>query len=270
MADRRLDRTGGFRLQPLLPLVVIWPAGIALLAVLALQRQVPYSELLLDPNSINKVPWYTGLVSNLGILGWTTATVAGLFGTWIARFGGRPGAAAMLGRGSLLSALLLLDDLFQLHVLVRPLLGLPKSVVYVGYLGVALWWVVGQHREIIRTRVAVLLAASAALGLSVVVDQATGRIGVLGGDAALLIEDAAKFLGVLAWAQYFVLTASDIVRSIINELRADRSEPKPADPSGPQAIHIDGGLDPALKASPAPRVRAGEGEPSGRWTQPIR
>ncbi|MGB5759299.1 MAG: hypothetical protein WBM50_20465, partial [Acidimicrobiales bacterium] len=189
------------------------------------QRQVPYDELLLDPNNINKVPWYTGLVSNLGILGWTTATATGFFGSWIARYGGRRAAATMLGRGAVLSTILLLDDLFQLHVAVKPLLGVSKPVVYVGYLVVAAWWFATGRDEIARTRTELLLASAAAFGGSIVLDQLGPAIFGLDEARSLLLEDACKFLGVLAWAQYFVLTSSDIVESIVTDLRTERSEP---------------------------------------------
>lgn len=221
MTDRRSNRTGLSRLRPLLPLVGIWFLGCLLLTGLVLQRQVPYDELLLDPNSLNKVPWYTGLVSNLGILCWTTATSTAFFGSWLARYGGRHAASVMLGRGALLSTILLLDDLFQLHVAVKPLFGVSKAMVYLAYLLFAGWWVTTQRVEIRRTRSELLLASLAAFGGSVVVDQLGSALPLLDSQAALLLEDACKFLGVLAWAQYFVLTSSDIVKSIVGQLRAE-------------------------------------------------
>ncbi len=218
MAERRTNRTGLSRLRPLLPLAAIWLVGLTILLGLALQRRVPYEQLLLDPNSLNEVPWYTGLVSNLGVLGWTTGAATGFFGAWVARYGGRADAAALLGRGAVLSTVLLLDDLFQLHVAVEPLLGLSKPVIYLCYLLVAAWWVGTQRREIRRTRSELLLASVVAFGASVVADQ----VGVPGLDeqGSLVAEDACKFLGVLAWAQYFTLTSADIAASIVNELRS--------------------------------------------------
>jgi hypothetical protein len=231
MSDRRTNRTGLSRLRPLLPLVCIWFLGCVLLTGLVLQRQVPYNELLLDPNSINRVPWYTGLVSNLGILCWTTATATAFFGAWLARFGGRPAASTMLARGAVLSSILLLDDLFQLHVAVKPLFGVSKPMVYACYLAVAGWWVVTQRTEIRRTRAELLLAALAAFGGSVIVDQLGAALPLLNADRSLLVEDACKFLGVLAWAQYFVLTSSDIGRSIVTELREQASRPRLGSPN---------------------------------------
>ncbi|MGH1488367.1 MAG: hypothetical protein ACRBK7_03080 [Acidimicrobiales bacterium] len=241
-----------------MPLAGIWFLGCSLLVGLVLQRQVPYGELLLDPNSLNKVPWYTGLVSNLGILCWTTATSTAFFGSWLARFGGRQAASVMLGRGAVLSAILLLDDLFQLHVAVKPLFGISKAVVYLAYLLVAGWWVATQRKEIQRTRSELLLASLAAFGGSVVVDQLGDAIPLLDAQAALLIEDACKFLGVLAWAQYFVLTSSDIVKSIVGELRAKAAnvEPQPVEPPLVQAPMIDGGYADAIVNNHKPNTRS--------------
>lgn len=219
MAERRSNRSHAARLRPLIPLAIIWFVGLALLLGLVAQRQVPYDQLLLDPNNLNKVPWYTGLVSNLGILGWTTATATAFFGSGVARYGNRQAAASMLRRGGVLSCVLLFDDLFQLHVAVKPLFGVSKSMVYVAYLAVAGWWFVTQFREIRRTRVELLIAAGIAFAGSVIVDQVGADAPGLSDQSALLVEDACKFLGVLAWALYFVMTSRDIVRSIVNQLR---------------------------------------------------
>jgi hypothetical protein len=244
MSERRADRTGLSRLRPLVPLGLLWSAAGALLLGLVLQREVPYDRLLLDPTSVSRVPWYTGLVSNLGVLGWTTAAATGFFGAWIARYGDRPSAARLLGRGATLTTILLLDDLFQLHVIVKPLPGVTKPTVYVLYLVVAGWWVGSQWPELRRTRAELLAAAGAAFAVSIGVDQLGSSMPGLGPEARLVIEDAGKFLGVLAWAQYFVLTSGAIVTSIVTELRGaaarpgsggeerggapDRQEPSPA------------------------------------------
>ncbi len=246
MTERRTAQTGLGRLRPLIPVAAIWGFGCAVLLVVALQREVPYDELLLDPNNLNGVPWYTGLVSNLGILGWTTATVTGFFGAWIAYYGLRPAAARMLVWGSTLSTLLLADDLFQLHAIAKPVLGLSKSVIFAFYLLVAIAWVLTQWRELRRTRGVLLLAAGGAFALSIGVDQLDLLFASLGPDRRLLVEDAAKFLGVLTWAEYFVLTSGAIVTSIVGELRQARLSPiaqattTPSQPSPDQVTSVGG------------------------------
>lgn len=246
MTERRTNRTGLSRLRPLLPIAIIWAIGLVFLVGLALQRQVPYDELLLDPNNVAGIPWYTGLVSNLGILGWTTATVTAVFGAWIAHYGNRPAAARMLLHGAVLSAVLLFDDLLQLHVILKPALGIPKIAVYIAYLAIAGWWVVSQWRELRRTRAELLVAAGAAFAISIGLDQVAAIVPWLTASQRLLGEDAAKFLGVLAWAQFFTLTTSSIVTSIVTELRAaaGRNEHDGGD------VHATDHPDPAALLAP--------------------
>jgi hypothetical protein len=203
-------------------LAALWLAAAALLAAVVSQRAVPYEDLLLDPAHVGGRPWYTGLVSNLGVLGWTTATVAAAGGGWLGRIAGRAGAAEMLRGGALLSGLLLLDDLFQLHIIVPPMVGMPQGVFSAGYVGLAGWWIIETRRELSRTRWPLLVAALGALGLSVVSD----RLGS-GRGAALVLEDSAKFLGILAWALFFVLTARDITGSVLAELTGARRSALP-------------------------------------------
>lgn len=255
MTERRTRRTGFARFRPLIPLITIWSAGFVLILGVVLQRQVPYDELLLDPNNLAGVPWYTGLVSNLGVLGWATATVTGFFGAWIAHYGGRPAASRMLTWGATLGTLLLLDDLFQLHVMAEPLFGVSKIMVYLLYLAVAASWTLTQRKELRRTRFVLLVAAAGAFAVSIGVDQVARRIpgfDRLDAGQILLIEDAAKFLGVLAWAQFFVLTSGAIVTSIFTELRAKQATgtPEPAETGS-----ADTGVLAGISAGPDPTTR---------------
>ena len=235
-AERRGRRSWIADLRPFTPLAILWLAGALLLAGLLSQEAVPYEELLLDPAHYQGRPWYTGLISNLGVLGWSTATVAAAGGSWLGRLGGRVGAAEMLRGGALLSGLLLLDDLFQLHIVVPHTLDLPKVVFYGLYGGLAGWWFIGTRLELLRTRWPLLAAAVAALSASVAVDRLWSGTG-----GGLIAEDSAKFLGILAWALYFVMTARDITRSVLAELL---TLPRP----GP---HSDLGPNPHQRSEPA-------------------
>jgi len=85
-------------------------------------------------------------------------------------------------------------------------------------------WVLAFYADIQRTRSVLLFAALASLAGSVVVD-----VGVsLGGDSRLLVEDGMKFLGILAWSQYFAITSRDIAASAITSvLRGSDLAPSP-------------------------------------------
>ncbi len=213
MTERRSEQTWRTALRPIAPLAALWLAGACLLGLLIGKSSIPSEQLLLDPAHLQSRPWYLGLVSNLGVLGWTTATVAAAGGGWISRAGGRRGAADMLRAGALLSGLLLLDDLFQLHIVVADVVGTSKMAFYATYAVLAGAWIITNIAELHRARWPLLVAAIAALSTSAVTDQLMSGAG-----RGLIAEDSAKFLGILAWALFFVLTTRDIADSVLTEL----------------------------------------------------
>lgn len=210
---------------------MVWSLASGLLAALTTQHTIPYEELMLDPTFYGHLPWYAGLVSNLGVLGWTASTVVAGAGAWMAAAGDRPGARQYLGGAALFSALLLLDDLFQLHVVVTHQLGLSKAPFYGLYLLMGSWWLAANWREAGRTRWPLLAAAGLALSASMAIDQ-----GVPASPLALLAEDSSKFLGIVAWCLYFCLTAADISRSVLASSRLAPSLMAAAD--GPTAERV--------------------------------
>lgn len=210
MADRRRPHGIAGSLRPLAPLAGAWLAATAVLTVLAVQHRIPYDELFLDPSTFGDVPWYAGLVSELGVVGWIAAATVAAAGARVAGLDGRKAARRYLGGAALFTTLLALDDLFQFHVVVTDALSQPKVAFYALYLVLGLWWLADNWAEARRTRWPLLAAAVLALGTSVAVDM-----GVAPSPGELLAEDSAKFLGIVAWALYLGLTTDDVVRSVV-------------------------------------------------------
>ena len=221
------ERRRGFslddQLKPILPLVVVWALGFWCLAGVAQSGDV--GELLLDPTWLGGAAWYAGVISQLGAVAWTVAGVAGLFGAWLARAGGRPEASRFLVVGAVATAVLLADDLFGFHAVALPQIGIPKLIAQLVVVAPAIFWALRYRREILRTRYSVLIASIGANALSLAVDAIVkpGRF-----DFAVLFEDGPKFLGVLAWATYFAMTSRDIARSVLHSIAASRP-PVPPD-----------------------------------------
>jgi len=214
MADRRSQTGLWTGLAPLRSLAPIWMASSLVLVVLVQQDTVPQDQLLLDPYSSYGLPWYTGLVSSLGVLGWTSATVVAACAGWLSRVVERRAASEMFFGGALLSTLLTLDDLFQLHIVVTKHLGIPKVSFYGLYAVLGLAWAIHNLQELRRSPYPVLIAAGSAMVTSVFVDRFGSTIG-LDATTSLVAEDVAKFLGILAWATFFVSTAKAVGRSIL-------------------------------------------------------
>jgi hypothetical protein len=196
------------------------------MAVVYLQNVVPLETLLLDPTYSGGLPWYTGLVSGIGILIWTVGACAAAAGAFVSGLGARSKAARFLAEGAVLALLLTLDDLFLLHGVVGSALGIGKPFDLMFVPGAVMVWAATHQTELGRTRFQLLIAAGFALGCSAGAELLPG--GDLG--TRLLVEDGAKLLGILAWTTYFVTTANDIVRSVLAEAaaRSDYSTPDDA------------------------------------------
>lgn len=211
-ADRRTRRTLTERMWVSIPLVIAWSIGCVVIAAVASQPATRAGELLMDPTFTLGSKWYTGLVSNLGILTWTVGAAAAFAGAWLCKLGGRTNARRFLVYGGFVGTMLLVDDLFMLHSVLLPAeFGLPKAVGQTLIGAAVVLWCVGQRREIRRTQYHLLVASAGGLAVSYLVDMAFAP---LPGDGWNIVEDGAKFLGVLAWATYFVVTARDISRSV--------------------------------------------------------
>ncbi len=207
--ERRNVRRGR---HALLPLLIAWSAATALLAVVALQTAVPVQDLFLDATAVNGSAWYAGSVTSLGILMWTIAVCGCLATSYVTHLGGRAKAAEAFRSAALVFGVLLLDDLFLLHSNLLPsVTGLPK-VTFLGVEAVlAAMWLIPALPELARTRWELLVAATLGFAISLGTDTFfDGR-----GTGWLLAEDGAKFLGIVALATWSVMTAADVMRSVV-------------------------------------------------------
>jgi hypothetical protein len=190
VTDRRSHFSFRRQLKLLGPLTIVWAVGGVSLVIIALQDAVPVETLLLDSSYLAGAPWYSGLVSNLGILGWTMAAISAVGGAWVAARTGRPSAAWFLGTGSAVGTLLLTDDLLLLHSNLLPqLMGMTKATAMALICLPSIAWAVVFRHEIGRTRWLTLAAAVSGFTTSVMLDLTTSDPTA----SSLLAEDGASF-----------------------------------------------------------------------------
>jgi hypothetical protein len=173
----------------------------AIMGIVVVQDRADLGLLLRDPADTTGSPWYLGVISTLGILGWTVATtllsVAAL--VWY-RAGERPGARCMAAAGAG-TTVLLLDDWLMIHDdwaqrthnLEVPIFGLFAA----GFLA----WIVHYRWWLIRGPVVLALVTGAAWAASLVIDVAFATYG----DTRLALEEGAKLFGIGTWAAYAAL-----------------------------------------------------------------
>lgn len=190
------------------------PAGLILLLVLFLKLRfdIDTSDLTQDPNSISGQPFYIGLISNFGIIFWGASAAVSIFAGWIGK-SKTPSVESFLIYSGIYSALLLLDDLLQLHEgFFQYGLRIPEELVLAVYslLAAAIFF---RHRKIIpASNYFILLASLMLFGFSLVVDTFFGGI-----PGENLLEDGAKFIGILTWFGYYTSLGFESIKGKISK-----------------------------------------------------
>lgn len=206
-------------------LVLVWfylPAVLCLLAVVAWVVRAPGVEpeaLFRDVATVAEVPWYSGLVSQLGAVLWAASATACLLAYVVLRSAGaaRPRSQRFLLHAGLLSAFLLTDDLFLLHEEVAAIhLSVEQRTVYVAYFLLLLGFLASHRRELLASRWTVLAVSFGLLGASMGMDVVTDTFhdslldeGSFYERYEVVFEDGMKLLGIVSWLAFFVLYVLD-------------------------------------------------------------
>jgi hypothetical protein len=193
-------------------------AFLLVLVALSLTGRASMDHVARDPAAVAQMHPFTGVLSNVGILLWCAAAVAGLFAAVALRHSARCDWRRFLISSGLLSLLLLFDDFFMFHEWLAPRhLGIHEYFVLLlllGAVGGHLW---AFRRVIFTTEYTLLALALGFFGLSFMVDLVPGRWMMHTGQWEYLLDDGPKFIGLAAWCSYHLRTAQHM---LIEGLRA--------------------------------------------------
>ncbi len=187
---------------------LIFVPPLAVMGATFLQPWVAPAELLLDPMAIARDPelccaFYSGAVSNLGIVLWAAAAAVAAFAAWLSR---DPHTRRFFAATGAFTTLLMVDDLFMLHEEALPLFGMPEPVVYGVYLVIAGAYGLFFFRRILSARAALAIIAALAMAASVIEDQTKILWPIHD-----FVEDGAKLGGIYCWFLFVTLRARDAI-----------------------------------------------------------
>jgi hypothetical protein len=189
-------------------------AGVGLYAMATGQRIWFFT---VEPFLLGNLPSYAGILSTLGNLLWTAAAAVCFYTAWILRAQGPPRRwKHFLLMAGLMTVLLLLDGLFQMHRIFYPqYLHIPTVLVF-GIYGLLVIGLLGYFQELIReTEFLLLTLALIFFFLAVVFDM----ISILP-RGSTAFSDGLKLFGIVSWLIYFV-RASRIVLQRFCYLRSE-------------------------------------------------
>jgi hypothetical protein len=175
---------------------------------------VSFYELTKDPiaGMVDSIPFYTSILSNLGIVFWCFTAAVQFFAAWILRRAdsGSPESGFLFWSG-LLTLVLMLDDFLLMHERLGHTI---ESVIFATY-GILVAIISLAYRQLIfRTNYLVLVAALGFFMMSMVLDNVLTQIGI---DIPYrtTLEDAFKVIGIVGWSYYFVGFATMCVRQVV-------------------------------------------------------
>ncbi|MHA6289647.1 hypothetical protein [Maricaulis sp. CAU 1757] len=163
---------------------------------------------------------YYGAMSTLGGLIWAGAAAICLIGALALSQLGPLRPAGFLLVAGLFTGWLTLDDMFMIHEAVAPGHGVPQNLVLAAYVVLAAAYVLAARQDLLRQPYGLFGLALAGFAASVGIDVIAP-----GTDPRLsLIEDAAKFVGIVAWTSFH---AAYVMRAVTDTARAPtvRDEP---------------------------------------------
>lgn len=146
---------------------------------------------------------YTGAISNLGAIMWMCSASIALFsGIILLRSENTNKIGKFLLHIGALTAALSIDDYFLIHDVVAPHFGINEKVLYLFYASFSAFIFFRFPHEILVTDNFLLLLGFFLFGASIFLD-----VTPFSGPTVGFLEDAFKFVGIVAWSTYLVRTS---------------------------------------------------------------
>ena len=195
-------------------LIIVYVVLFSLLffvMVIAEHYHIGLAYLTRDTTAVLHVKPYVGIISNIGILFWSATVAISFFASVILSRRKSVKMATFLLFSSLLTLVLLLDDLFMFHEYIFPkYFHIAQNMVYVGYFSLILIYLIKFRNVIFQTEFIVLFLAFTFFGLSIICDLVLPL-----SNMEYLIEDGFKLFGIITWFIFFTRISFTEIQKII-------------------------------------------------------
>jgi len=216
------------RSAAIIALVVSIPATVAygLLFLIAFRTGVDPTVLVRDPATISGVPFYFGLISNIGVLIWAVSASISLFAGWLVyKWSDDNEMASFLVLSGAATTLLLLDDFFLFHDQIGILyLGIREIFVFAAMAFMLVVIFYRFRKTIFHTNCLLLGVSVGMITVSIFLDRPIViSASPLSAGAMTAFEEFFKLLGIVIWATYFVHVGLSTLSQIIEGRRSNAS-----------------------------------------------
>jgi hypothetical protein len=172
---------------------------------------ITLSYLTRDISAIGGLPFYAGLVSQLGGLLWSGTLAICMFTAVLLARVDQPARSSRryLLHAALLTGVLMLDDFFLFHEDIGPdYLHISEKIIVLAYLLFTAVFLLFNSREILASEYLILGLSLALFGMSILLDAANlDNFEEYGWffrpQFQIFLEDGFKFMGIATWLVYF-------------------------------------------------------------------
>lgn len=183
--------------------VVLAVAGVTALFVLFAQlADVPFDYFSRDVSAVLEGPFYAGTYAQLTILVWSVPAAVALTAAYVMRRVGLPARARLLLAAGLITAIMVIDDMFLVHESLAKYLHITEKAEPAAYLlmivGFTYWF-----RRQLGVNALLALGALGCWGISATLDN------LLHLSSDFAVEDGMKLVGVGIWTYMVLRLATD-------------------------------------------------------------
>lgn len=170
-------------------------------------KNIPLDTFTKDPLSISNAPFYFGFFSNLGIMFWTASIMTCWFVAYRVFYSGTKNDFRFMLWSGIVTLIMTVDDLFQLHETVMPAyFSISSNMVYITYINIYLIYFIRFRKKILKSEFITLIIAFLFLGLSTIIDLLPLPI-----PKDTFLEDALKLFGTVSWFVYYFRTSNEVL-----------------------------------------------------------
>ncbi|HYF61791.1 MAG TPA: hypothetical protein VD886_03190 [Herpetosiphonaceae bacterium] len=198
-------------LRTLIKLCLPIVALVAFLVAASIYDQLNIGIFTRDPATLTNSNPFLGVLSSVGILFWCATAAICFFGFAMLRSSASDRIAPrFLLDAGLITALLMLDDLFLFHEYVFPqFLHFGEKVALLGYGAIVAGFLWRYRQRILGSDYLLLALAFGLFGFSVMADN---LFNTASGNWGYLLEDGPKLFGIIVWFTYWSGVCAQLLR----------------------------------------------------------
>lgn len=186
--------------------------------------EITLSYFTRDISAIGDLPFFAGLVSQLGGLFWSATLAICVFTYLVLRAGEQDTRSSrhFLFQAAVLTGVLLLDDFFLFHEDIGPdYLHISEKLIVLSYGLITVVFLFFNLREILVSEFLILGLALGFFGMSIFMDafslEKLEEYGsIFNEQFSTFLEDGFKFVGVATWLVYFARYGLHRIRALIS------------------------------------------------------